>query len=113
MSHFPNDREFAEILVERHENALLAGGAPEDLFVARIRLPFTGPNDVMTTGSELDLSATPDARIQKHLHLGFSRSSFDGEWLDPLVAHDLPCIRQASLNVFLLQEGIAFQDRVD
>jgi len=64
MSYLLNDGELAEVLVKRYEDALFGGGAPEDLFVSGIRLPFTGPNDVVSTGSELDLRATPDACIQ-------------------------------------------------
>jgi len=44
----PKDRELAKVLVKRHQSSLLPVRQREDRFVAWIRHPLAGPDNVVT-----------------------------------------------------------------
>jgi len=63
----PNNREFAEVLVEGREDATFCMGAPEDLLVAGIVGPRTCPDRIMPRAGEVRSRSSADARIEEPL----------------------------------------------
>ena len=60
--------EFAEVLVQRHQDATFTMSDREDRFIPRILLPITRPDDIVSGSPQLRYGATPDARIEEELH---------------------------------------------
>lgn len=66
------DRHLAKILIQSHENALFDMSAAEDLVIARIFGPVTGPDDVVARGLQWDGRFAPNAGVQKDPHVPVS-----------------------------------------
>lgn len=63
-----NDCEFSEVLVDRDDDPRTLKAAVENLPIARILWPFSDDFNVMP-GSREDIGgASPDARVEEHLH---------------------------------------------
>ena len=56
--------QLAEILVQRHEDALLMMGSCKNLVVSRILLPVTRPQDIVSGCRQLRYRTAPDTSIQ-------------------------------------------------
>ena len=63
-----HDRQFTKVLVERDEDAALAMGSLEDLFITRVFSPVARPHDIVAGGTDLSAGTTPDARVQEEFH---------------------------------------------
>ena len=48
-----DNRQFAEVLVQRYQDALLAMGNGKNLVVSRILLPVTSPQDIVPGRTQL------------------------------------------------------------
>jgi hypothetical protein len=57
--------ELPEVLVERHEDAILLNSERQNLIVPRRRGPVADPDDVMTASCELGRRAGPDAGVEQ------------------------------------------------
>lgn len=74
---FVHDRQFAEVLVQRHEDATIVMGSGENLVIAGVLRPIASPLGVMASGPQFNDGTTPNARIQEQPHpsLGTRRGS--------------------------------------
>lgn len=48
VGRFPQDAEFAEVFVQRHEHTLVFSSAEQDDFITGVNAPISGPNHVMS-----------------------------------------------------------------
>lgn len=63
-----DDRQFAKVLVEGHQDAILVMGSGEDLAITWIDGPVAGPHDIVT-GRDQDMQGwSPHARVKQNLH---------------------------------------------
>ncbi len=58
--------QFAEVLVQSHQDAALVLGTAENLLVPRVLCPLAGPRDVMPKGHERVAGRLRDAGIEEH-----------------------------------------------
>ena len=63
-----NDCEFAKVLIQSYENPILLMGMIENLVVARILRPITGPNRVVSSGLKYVAHSAGNARIDEQFH---------------------------------------------
>ena len=66
-----HDRELAEVLVQRDQDAAFSIRDGEYLLVSRIAFPVSRPDHIETSGGESLPSAAPDAGVEKELHADF------------------------------------------
>ena len=69
------NREFAEILVEGHDDPALARSQRQDFVVRRIIREVMDPEDVMTVFSKFEGRARPDAGVKQKLHAASMKGS--------------------------------------
>ena len=65
MRVFEHDGQFPEVLVLRHEDALLLVSDAQDLLISRIGIPGTSPDDVMPTLIQSRCRAAPNTGIKQ------------------------------------------------
>lgn len=63
-----HDSELAAVLVQGHDDSSVGSGSPEDLIVARIRIPAPHSLDVVAVGLEHVDSRLGDAGVEEKPH---------------------------------------------
>ncbi len=69
------DREFAEILVQRDEDAAFSMRSHKNFVIAWISGPIASPDHIMPRNLKRRSNTGPDARVQKDLHAVASTKS--------------------------------------
>ena len=68
-----HDSQFAEILVERHQDVAVLGCVSQHVFVTRIGRPVTNPFDPVSGGAKGVARAAPHAGVKEYF--GYIRVS--------------------------------------
>ncbi len=100
-----HDSQFAEVLVQRHEDATLAMGSGENLVVARVFGRIASELNIVASGPQPTDGTTPDARIPG----AASSIPGDEERFYSLATDDAAGVRQTGEDVFRLEPRIALQ----
>lgn len=96
--------QFAEVLVQRYQYASLEIGKPQDLLIARVIAPLSGPQHIVTGGHQNSHAPTPYTGVQTEAGSSFR---VDGEGLNALTRNYSAGVDQTRLYVGQFQPGIA------
>jgi hypothetical protein len=59
----PDDRQLAEVLIQRHKHPARSIGLREDFSIGELDIHITDPHDVMSGGDQLADHAAPDTGV--------------------------------------------------